>query len=160
MKDRLNYLTAGLLSAVLLVSATIPARADETNEPKQASKPEKKMFFFNGGGPHDFILAMDKHFRTRLMQILSIPSSLARAEVPKMRIATDKPEDALQGYNHLQDPTLGQWKYAGPSSDPSVLALVPDKELALSKATAGAKVKALALGGIPETRWKDFEKDV
>jgi len=149
-----------LLSAVSLVSATIPARADETNEPKQASKPEKKMFFFNGGGPHDFILAMDKHFRTRLMQILSIPSSLARAEVPKMRIATDKPEDALQVYNHLQDPTLGQWKYAGPSSDPSVLALVPDRELALSKATTGAKVKAMALGGIPETRWKDFEKDV
>src|SRR5436309_12642541 len=105
MKERLNHLMPVLLSAVLVAGATIPASADETNEAKQASKPEKKMFFFNGGGPHEFILAMDKHFRTRLFQILSIPSSLARAEVPKMRIATDKPEDALQVYNHLQDPT-------------------------------------------------------
>ena len=77
-----------------------------------------------------------------------------------MRIATDTPEEALQVYNRLQDPTLGQWKYAGPSSDPSVLALVPDKELALSKATTGAKVKAMALAGIAELRWNDLQKDV
>ena len=77
---------------------------------------------------------MDRHFRTRLEQILSIPSSLARAQVPKMKVKTEKPTDALWIYNSLQDPMLGQWKFEGPAGDPwdpSVLALVPDKDVAI-----------------------------
>jgi hypothetical protein len=162
MKNRLNPLILALAVAPLLLNPGLPARADETNEAKPPPpRVEKKIFLFNGGGPLDFILAVDRHFRTRLGQILSIPSSLTRAEVPKMRITTDNPEDALQVYNHLQDPMLGEWRYEGPATNPSVLALVPDKQLALSKAgTAGAKVKALALAGVPESRWKDLQEDV
>jgi len=150
MNHLFKSLFAGVLAAVLLASSSSTVRADETNQTKQPSKPERKVFFFEGGNPIDFILAMDRHFRTRLDQILSIPSSLARAHVPKMKISTEKPKDALEVYNHLQDPTLGQWKYGESSSvdpwDPSVLALVPDKDVALSK--GGARVKALSLRGL------------
>jgi hypothetical protein len=159
MRTRRNLFLLLLCVASLL---SLPALANDTNTqpPPKSEKTEKKSFFFEGGNPLQFILAMDKHFRTRLGQILSIPSSLARAEVPKMRIATDKPEEALQVYNHLQDPMLGQWKYAGPPDDPAVLALIPDKEVALSKATSGAKVKALPLSGISDTKWDELQKDV
>jgi hypothetical protein len=161
MKNRLNLFGVALVIATIIPGVALPVKAEDTNEVQQAPKAEKKIFLFNGGGPVEFILAMDKHFRTRLGQILSIPSSLARAEVPRMRIATDNPEDALKVYNHLQDPMLGQWKYDGPSREPSVLALVPDKEVALSRAAAtGAKVKALGLAGVPKNQWKDLEKDV
>jgi hypothetical protein len=160
MNNKLSHFVAALVAAIL-TTAAMPVKAEDTNEVQQAPKSEKKIFLFNGGGPVEFILAMDKHFRTRLGQILSIPSSLARAEVPKMRIATDNPEDALKVYNHLQDPMLGQWKYYSLSREPSVLALVPDKEVALSRAaTTGAKVKALGLAGVPKNRWKELEKDV
>src|SRR4051812_1519194 len=107
MKPRLNCLIITTLIAGSLVMVPHSARADETNETKRAPKPEKKVFVFEGGRPMDFILAMDRHFRTRLEQILSIPSSLARAHVPRMKISTEKPKDALEVYNHLQDPTLG-----------------------------------------------------
>jgi hypothetical protein len=55
---------------------------------------------------------------------------------------------------------LGQWKYTGPARDPSVLALVPDKDVAISKATTGAKVKALPLSGILEVKWDILRQDV
>jgi hypothetical protein len=148
MKHRLKLSIITLVAA--LATASVPARADDTNNTKQAGKPEKKVFVFDGGRPLDFILAMDRHFRTRLEQILSIPSSLARGQVPKMRISTEKPKEALEVYNHLDDPTLGQWRYGESSAvepwDPSVLALVPDKEVAMKK--SGARVKALSLRGL------------
>src|SRR5438552_9062203 len=136
MKQPFRSLMLAAFAATLLANSSTSARAEETNDTKQAPKPEKKIFFFEGGRPIDFILAMDRHFRTRLEQILSIPSSLARAQVPKMKVKTEKPTDALWIYNSLQDPMLGQWKFEGPAGDPwdpSVLALVPDKEVALSK---------------------------
>jgi hypothetical protein len=157
MRNRLNSLMLAGLAVALLGNGPISARADETNDAKQA-KPERKVFFFEGGNPIDFILAMDKHFRTRLGQILSIPSSLTRAHVPKMKVSTDKPEDALQVYNHLQDPMLGQWRYTGPSGDPNVLALVADKDVAMSK--SGARVKALSLRGLGDKDWPHLAEDV
>ena len=75
-----------------------------------------------------------------------------------MKISTDKPEDALKVYNYLDDPLLGQWKYTGPSDDPAVLALIPDKEVALTK--TGARVKALALAGVPVSKWQVLQEDV
>src|ERR1051325_4769490 len=104
MKHRLNLQITIALTAVLFAATLIPALAAETNETKQSAGPEKKIFFFEGGRPIDFILAMDRHFRTRLEQILSIPSSLAQARVPKMKIRSDRPADALHVYNNLQDP--------------------------------------------------------
>ena len=161
MKNHLNSLMLASLVTALLLNGPVSARAEETNDTKQAPKPERKVFFFEGGSPIDFVLAMDQHFRTRLGQILSIPSALTRAHVPKMKIATDKPADALEVYNHLQDPMLGQWRYTGPAGDPwdpSVLALVADKDVALSK--TGARVKALSLRGLPENTWKNLAEDV
>jgi hypothetical protein len=136
------------------------ADTNSSQPPAKPGKSEKKAFFFEGGNPLQFILAMDKHFRTRLGQILSIPSSLARAEVPKMRIVTDKPEEALQVYNHLEDPLLGQWRYAGPPDDPAVLALVPDKQIAINKANTGIKVKALPLASIHKNKWDRLQEDI
>jgi hypothetical protein len=161
MKHRLHSLIVIVLAVVSLVIIPHSARADETNDAKRAAKPEKKVFIFDGGRPIDFILAMDRHFRTRLEQILSIPSSLARGQVPKMRISTEKPREALEVYNHLDDPMLGQWKYAESSStdpwDPSVLALIPDKNVAPK---TGAKVKALSLRGLPENSRGKLLEDI
>src|SRR5262245_31288383 len=118
MKNRLfSFATSSILAALILTSFS-SARADETNNNGQA-KHEKKVVFFKGVGPLQFILAVDNHVRTRLGQILSIPSSLARAEVPKMRITTENPEDVLTVYNHLDDPLLGKWTYAGPVTNPA-----------------------------------------
>ena len=162
MKYYLRSIVFGAVALTLLVNVASEIRADETNEARPTPPPpprvERKVFFFEGGNPIDFILAMDKHFRTRLGQILSIPSSLARAHVPKMKIATDQPEDALKVYNYLDDPMLGQWKYTGPSDDPAVLALIPDKQVALTR--TGARVKALPLSGIPVSKWKVLQEDV
>ena len=159
MKNRLLLLFT-FIGITSLLCAPVLADDTSTQPSPKSEKSEKKTFFFEGGNPLSFILAMDKHFRTRLGQILSIPSSLARAEVPKMRITTDRPEDALQVYNHLQDPMLGQWRFAGPERDPSVLALVPDKEVAISKANSGTKVKALPLAGIHKNKWDRLQEDV
>ena len=160
MKYGLKSLIMAGMAVAVLANAAPNARAEDTNDVRPAPLPrtERKVFFFEGGRPIDFILAIDKHFRTRLGQILSIPSSLARTQVPKMKLATDKPEDALQVYNHLQDPMLGQWKYAGPTEDPAVLALVADKDVALNK--GGARVKAMSIGGLSESSWKHLERDV
>jgi hypothetical protein len=159
MKRRLNSI---LMAAALLANSSVFARAEETNETKQPPKQEKKVFIFEGGNPIDFILAMDRHFRMRLDQILSIPSSLAHARVPKMKIRTEKPDAPLRVYNSLQDPTLGQWRYDPPGGDrdawdPSVLALVPDKDVALK---SGARVKALSLRGLPDSTWNKLQEDI
>src|SRR5689334_9285713 len=98
-----------LMMGAFVVALAIPASGKNTNDTNEG-KQEKKVFFFPGGYPHDFILAMDKHFRTRLMEILSIPSSLAKGEVPRMRVATENPSEVLGLYNRLDDPMLGKWR--------------------------------------------------
>src|SRR5258705_7296135 len=111
MKLRLNLVSIVLAGCSVCLAASFPVRADETNDANQTGRPKKEAFFFKGGNPFDFILAMDRHFRMRLGEILSIPSSLARAEVPRMRVSTDNPGEVLALYNRLQDPLLGQWHY-------------------------------------------------
>src|SRR5690348_12856742 len=106
-----KFLNATLV--IILMSVWLSARADQTNGATAAPKIERKVFVFEGGRPIDFILAMDRHFRTRLEQILSIPSSLAKSRVPKMKIAAATPQEPLVTYNSLHDPELGQWKWDG-----------------------------------------------
>ncbi len=166
MKTAINrvFVLASISALVLLMPAV--TRADDTNqaspEAKSEQKPKKQMFFFSGGTPLDFILAMDHHFRTRLGEILSIPSSLAHAQVPKMRLATENPGDALALYNRLDNPFLGRW-YWDPS-DPKantnmhVLTLVPNAGTTTEKSIS--RVKAIALGGVPEDKWRALEEDV
>src|SRR4051812_27195232 len=107
-----NVIVAVIASALVLATG-LPTRADDTNQVKAEAKPKKQAFMFSGGYPHDFILALDHHFRTRLAEILSIPSSLARAEVPKMRLSTENPGDALTLYNSLDNPMMGRWVWDG-----------------------------------------------
>ena len=140
--------------------------ADDTNQvapgARTEAKPKKQFFFFTGGTPLDFILAMAHHFRTRLGEILSIPSSLAHAQVPKMRLSTENPGDALALYNRVDNPFLGRW-YWDPS-DPNggtnlhVLTLVPNAGATAEKPVS--RVKAIALGGVPEDKWRALEEDV
>src|SRR5262245_59199332 len=119
MKLRSNLLRVLLVGSCLWLANGSPAQADDTNEVKEAGKPKKEIFFFRGGRPLDFILALDRHFRTRLGEILSIPSSLARAEVPRIRLSTEDPADALKLYNRLGDPLLGQWHYEPDAKTPA-----------------------------------------
>jgi hypothetical protein len=159
MITRLQSLFAATLTFIL-ASGSLPASAQQTNEPGPAPKAERKVFFFEGGRPIDLIMAIDRHFRTRMQQILSIPSSLARATVPKMKVVEAKePTDPLWVYNNLHDPTLGEWKWQGPARDPAVLALVPDKEAAMSK-KPGTLVRAFSLGGLPKDSWGSVEADI
>jgi hypothetical protein len=108
-------------------------------------------------------MAMDRHFRTRLNEILSIPHALAHAQVPKMRLTTDNPAEPLVLYNRLGDPFLGRWVWEGqidPATNAQVLALVPDKTVASTMQKSGARVKAVALAGVPESRWSALREDI
>src|SRR5260221_8856128 len=101
-----------LASISVLVVAVQPVQAQQTNETNHVNHTEKKkVFIFEGGNPIDFIVALDKHFRTRLIQILTLPDLLRRTEVPKLQVAADDPREVLSVYNRLQSPTLGQWRF-------------------------------------------------
>src|SRR5258708_33535113 len=104
MKLRPNPIVFVITFVAVVLVAAQPVEAQQTNEVNQT----KKVFIFEGGNPVDFIMALDKHFRTRLIQILTLPDLLKRAEVPKLRVAADDPCEVLSLYNRLQSPTLGQ----------------------------------------------------
>src|SRR5205085_4503084 len=118
------------------------------------------------GNPIDFIVALDKHFRTRLVQILTLPDLLRRTEVPKLQVAADDPREVLSLYNRLESPTLGQWRFEpnvatqkAPGTNMNVLMLVPDKSVVEGKLQR-ARVKALALAGVPEPKWEMLTRDI
>src|SRR6185503_9950425 len=157
MKLCSNIFALGCLAA--LMGAARPVQAEQTNEANRAE--QKKVFIFEGGNPFDFVVALDKHFRTRLVQILTLPERLSRTQVPKLRVAADDPREVLTLYNRLESPTLGQWRFEpGPaqnaaSTNLNVLMLVPDKSAAASKLERTVtKVKGIALTNIPETKWE------
>jgi len=151
--------------ALLTVTAR-PLQARETNEVNQAEK--KKVFVFDGGNPIDFVVALDKHFRTRLVQILTLPEKLTRTRVPKLRVAANDPREVLTVYNRLESPTLGQWRFepesAGqnaPSTNLNVLMLEPDKSAANGRVErAVTKVKGVALAGVSEADWAALTGDI
>ena len=151
-------LLAGLLITSLCLATPRTASARDTNEVKQTDPAKHNFFEFQGGNPIDFVYAIDHHFRTRLMQILSLPETLRRAEVPKVRIAANEPKDLLTLYNHLDNPELGQWRWqyeGGPGgTNIGLLALVPDKTVAAATLKNNTtRVQALALADIPTNRW-------
>ena len=154
------------LAFAVLFAAVPPLQADPTNG---AAAPEKKkVFVFEGGNPIDFVLAMDKHFRTRLVQILTLPDMLRKTQVPKLRVVAEDPREVLSLYNRLDSPTLGQWRYEPnatapnvPGTNMNVLMLVPDKNVVGAQADVPViKVKALPLAGVPETKWDALAADI
>jgi hypothetical protein len=161
-KQFIGRVTVALI-ILLTVGRSLAAETNQaTPEAKSEPKPKKQAFFFTGGTPLDFVLAMDHHFRTRLGEILSIPSSLAHAQVPKMRVPTENPGDALALYNRLDNPFLGRWYWdpADPNGGTNmhVLTLVPNRGTPTEKSIS--RVKAIALGGVPEDKWRALEEDV
>jgi hypothetical protein len=127
---------------------------------------QKRVFIFEGGNPIDFVMALDKHFRTRLVQILTLPEKLSRTQVPKLRLAADDPREVLTLYNRLDSPTLGQWRFEpGPaqnaaSTNLNVLMLVPDKSAAGKQERPAIKVKGVALANVPEAKWEALTRDI
>jgi hypothetical protein len=149
----------------VLITTLQPVRAQETNEVSQEEKGKKKAFSFEGGNPFDFIVALDKHFRTRLVQILTLPEALSRTKVPKLRVPAEDPREVLNIYNRLESPTLGRWRFepaaTGNASNMNVLMLVPDKNAATGKMGRSAtKVKGLPLAGVPEAKWDALRRDI
>src|SRR2546421_10033417 len=163
MKTRITRLiTMATLSGLVLGNAN-RGLADDTHQAKGEAKPRKHTFIFEGGNPLDFVLALDHHFRSRLGEILSVPSALARAQVPKMRLTTDDPADALTLYNRLDNPLLGRWYWDGvtdPGTNMHVLTLIPDKSVAGTLQRPAARVKAIGLAGVPESKWGALQEDV
>jgi hypothetical protein len=161
----MKTIATGITTVLSLLTAG-HAFAEDTNqtapEARPESKPKKQAFFFSGGTPLDFVLALDHHFRTRLGEILSIPSSLAHAQVPKMRLSTESPGDALALYNRVDNPFLGRWYWdpANPNGGTNLhlLTLVPNAGATAEKPVS--RVKAIALGGVPEDKWRALEEDV
>jgi hypothetical protein len=161
----------GFAAVVFLPS---PLRADDTNDVKQEETVKKKVFAFDGGNPLEFIVALDRHFRTRLVQVLTLPEVLSKTKVPKLRVAADDPREVLSVYNRLQSPTLGQWHYEPDGTTPkppgihtntnvnmNALMLVPDKTVVASKMDRSVmRVKGLALAGVPETKWEGLLHDI
>src|SRR5882672_6514972 len=101
----------GWMCLAVLLAAPHPVQARETNEVNQEETGKKKVFNFEGGTPIDFVVALDKHFRTRLIQILTLPETLSKTKVPKLRVTADDPREVLSLYTRLQSPTLGQWRF-------------------------------------------------
>jgi hypothetical protein len=144
-------------------------QARETNEVNQEEKAKKKVFNFDGGSPFDFIAALDRHFRTRLVQILTLPETLSKTKVPKLRVAADDPREVLAVYNRLESPTLGQWRFEpgatgqntnSSSTNMNVLMLVPDKNMAAKVERSVTKVKGVALAGVPDAKWDALMRDI
>src|SRR5687767_6917268 len=99
------------IGSAVLITALHRVQAQEANGVSQEEKVKKKVFSFEGGNPFDFIVALDKHFRTRLVQILTLPETLSRTKVPKLRVAAEDPREVLNIYNRLESPTLGRWRF-------------------------------------------------
>jgi hypothetical protein len=166
MKSRSKLFALVLTSLSLLLAFIPPVQARQTNEVNRTEK--KKVFIFEGGNPIDFIVALDRHFRTRLMQILTLPDLLRRTEVPKLQVAADDPREVLSLYNRLQSPTLGQWRFEPdatatnvPGTNMNVLMLVPDKSVVAGKFERGVtRVKALPLAGVPDSKWDSLMRDI
>lgn len=152
------------IGLVLLLAALHPVQAQETNEVSLEEKGKRRVFSFEGGNPFDFVMALDKHFRTRLVQILTLPETLSRTRVPKLRVAAEDPREVLNLYNRLESPTLGRWRFEPPSHLPgtnlNVLMLVPDKNATNAKLEPGIKVKGIALAGVPEGKWEALIRDI
>jgi hypothetical protein len=156
------------LGLALLAAGLNNLQAQETNETNQEEKGKKKVFSFEGGSPIDFVVALDRHFRTRLVQILTLPETLSRTRVPKLRVAADDPREVLTLYNRLESPTLGQWRFEPAKSvtnnsgtNMNVLMLVPDKSMVAGKIERSAtKVKGVALAGVPEAKWEPLIRDI
>jgi hypothetical protein len=164
LRSRLFALSIGCLTALL--ASSHPLQAEQTNESPPAVK--KNVFIFEGGNPIDLVLAIDKHFRTRLVQLLTLPDKLRKTQVPKLRVATEDPREVLSLYNRLDSPTLGQWRFEPTGAvqnvagtNMNVLMLVPDKNAAAAKPDSSAfKVKAFPLGGVPEGKWDALAEDI
>ncbi len=165
MKTPLRSKVIPLLCLAVLMAASPPAHARQTNDVNQGENGKRRLFIFEGGNPIDFIVALDKHFRTRLIQILTLPDLLRRTEVPKLQVAADDPREVLSVYNRLQSPTLGQWRFEPENglktsgTNMNVLMLVPDKSVVAGKMDR-MKVKALALAGVPEAKWAMLTRDL
>jgi hypothetical protein len=148
----------------ILITVLHPVQAQETNGISQEEKGKRKVFSFEGGNPFDFIVALDKHFRTRLVQILTLPETLSRTKVPKLRVAAEDPREVLNLYNRLESPTLGRWRFEPPQhvagTNMNVLMLVPDKNVAAGKMDQRTKVKGIALAGVPEAKWEALMRDI
>jgi len=160
-------LLSGVLSAVLLASCH-HVEAKETNEVTREESGKQKVFNFGGGSPVEFIVALDRHFRTRLVQILTLPEALSRTKVPKLRVEAEDPREVLTLYNRLDSPTLGQWRFEPnvgtqrpADTNLNVLMLVPDKNAVASRKEPGTmKIKGVALAGIPDAKWESLMRDI
>jgi hypothetical protein len=168
MKLGSNVFALVLPCLMVFLAPFYPVHAQETNEDKHTEEAKEKVFCFEGGNPLEFVMALDKHFRTRLVQILTLPETLSKTKVPKLRVAAEDPRQVLTVYNRLQSPTLGQWRFEpdGASQNPpgtnmNVLMLVPDKSVVANKIERSVtRVKAVALAGVPETKWDTLISDI
>ena len=163
INSRAKAIGTVLVVLTILFSNARPLRSQPTNESDRPEK--KKVFAFEGGSPLDFIVALDRHFRTRLVQILTLPETLSRTRVPKLRVAADDPKEVLSVYNRLGSPALGQWHCepdgSSSSTNLSALVLVPDKSAAAAKLDRNVtKVRAFALAGVPEAKWDTIARSI
>src|SRR5262245_55968377 len=80
MPSRFWWIRCGLvcwLSVAMLAASLQRAQAQATNETGgEETTKRRKVFSFEGGNPFDLIMALDRHFRTRLVQILTLPETL------------------------------------------------------------------------------------
>jgi hypothetical protein len=165
---KLSKYFAPVLVCLVCASASLrSAHARQTNDTQSAESPRHKFFEFDGGTPFDFIKALDLHFRTRLVQVLTLPETLRHAEVPRLRVAVNQPQEVLNIYNRLDNPELGTWKYepengiGSASTNLGVLALVPDKSIVTSKMERNTpRVQALPLGEIDSTKWDALSSSI
>jgi hypothetical protein len=165
IKPITKFIGAGIIGTALFLTFLPCGVARQTNDVQQGEEPKRKFFEFNGGTPLELVHAIDLHFRTRLIQILSLPEMLRGAEVPKFRVAAKEPREVFHLYNSLDNPELGHWRYeptVGPATtNLNVLALMPDKTVATAQLQKNlTRVEAVPLGDIPTNKWDNLAETI
>jgi hypothetical protein len=151
--------------AISAIACSRDAFARQTNDAPHIDSPKHRLFEFDGGDPLDFIRALDLHFRTRLIQILTLPETLRGASVPKIRIEANDPKEVLTVYNRLDNPELGKWHYEpeSPSSSTNlgVLTLVPDKAVVTADLQKNSVlVRAFPIADISTNKWDNLVQSI
>lgn len=154
---------AALAAAIVLLAVPAVVRAQEKQppetKPKSQAAPKQEAFFFQGGGPRDFIRAVNAHYQVDWMGIVTIPREFERVQVPRIRVATPKPGDLLKLYNRLgeQNRILGKWYLEGDETAPSVLMLVADGGAANAPTPADPRaLEVVPLRDIPDSMYPEL----
>jgi len=128
------------------------------------------VFYFPGGNPREFMLAVEKCYQADWLSVAHIPEEMDSIQLPMLRVPRygwppPSGGPSIQGelaalvslYNSLseREPQFGTLVVMGDLQKPSVVRLVPNKADGPQ-----VRVKAFPIQRIPEQDWKKLDQDI